>query len=215
MGLKKRLSLKEFSELTYWRLIKLFKKTFSNAHYKYFYTDYFSLRDDFYKDKTILDIGCGPRGSLEWASMCRERIGIDPLADKYGDLRKEKHEMSYVKGYVENIPFPNDYFDVISSFNSLDHVENIKAACNEIKRCLKTGGIFLLIVDIHNLPTLTEPQTIQWSFIMDNFLDFEIVSEVRLECVHRNKIYRNLRINRKIEGEEKSRGVLTAKLKKR
>ena len=29
------------------------------------------------------DIGCGPRGSLEWATMAAERVGLDPPVNKY------------------------------------------------------------------------------------------------------------------------------------
>ena len=208
------LSVKEFFELSYWKIIKIFDKKLNNSHYKYFYTTYFSLPEVFYNNKIILDIGCGPRGSLEWADRAKKRMGLDPLADKYLNMGAKEHKMTYVKGYVENLPFHNNYFDIISSFNSLDHVGNIKAACDEIKRTLKDGGIFLLIVDIHNLPTLTEPQTIRWTFIKDYFSDFEIINEKHLERVIRNRIYSNLRINKKIENNNKLKGVLTVKLKK-
>jgi len=46
------------------------------------FLDYFGLSKDFYKGKKILDIGCGPRGSLEWADMTLERVGLDPPGRK-------------------------------------------------------------------------------------------------------------------------------------
>ena len=70
-------------------------------------------------------------------------------------MGSKDHKMTYKKAYVENLPFPDNYFDVISSFNSLDHVENMEIACKEITRTLKNNGLFLLIVDIHTMPTLT------------------------------------------------------------
>ena len=39
---------------------------------------YFNLDKSFYKNKRILDVGCGPRGSLEWDDMALERVGLDP-----------------------------------------------------------------------------------------------------------------------------------------
>ncbi len=208
-------SVKEFCELMYWRAIKLFRKKLNNDHYKFFYTTYFSLPEEFYDHKNILDIGCGPRGSLEWADNAKQRIGVDPLAEKYMDLGAKEHRMAYVNGYVENLPFPDNSFDIISSFNSLDHVDNIEAACHEIKRTLKVGGLFLLIVDIHQYSTLTEPQTMNWKFVMHHFSDFEILEERRLERIYRNKIYWNLRLNKKMDDQTKMKGVLVAKLKKR
>lgn len=209
------LSFKEFFELCYWKIIKLFSKNLNeNSHYKYFYTGNFSIPEEFYKDKIILDIGCGPRGSLEWADMTKERIGLDPLADQYLKIGAKDHKMSYVKAYVENIPFPDEYFDVICSFNSLDHVENMELACEEIKRTLKNDGMFLFLVDIHTMPTLTEPQTMNWNFVKDYFPEFEILEEKHLERTETYKIYTNVR-NGKTVQDNAVRGVLTAKLRKR
>jgi len=52
-----------------------------------------------------LDIGCGPRGSLEWADMTKERYGLDPLANEYLKLGADKHKMKYVASGAEKIPF--------------------------------------------------------------------------------------------------------------
>ena len=99
------LKVKEFFELYYWKYKKTKEKQLGNSHYKFFFTTYFSLDEKFYRDKTVLDIGCGPRGSLEWANMAKERIGLDPLADKYLKLGAENHQMTYVNGYTEELPF--------------------------------------------------------------------------------------------------------------
>ncbi|MFA5245293.1 MAG: class I SAM-dependent methyltransferase [Pedobacter sp.] len=208
------LSFKEIFELGYWKIVKLFSENLNkNSHYKYFYTSYFSIPEEFYSGKSILDIGCGPRGSLEWADGAKERIGLDPLADQYLKMGAKNHKMTYVKAYVENIPFPDKYFDVICSFNSLDHVNDIKAACEEIKRTLKENGLFLLLVDIHTLPTLTEPQTMNWDFIRDYFPDFEILEEKHLERTKTYRMYTNVKNNKPVSNGA-TRGVLIAKLKK-
>lgn len=207
-------SFKEFFELGYWKIMKLISKDLTkNSHYKYFYTDNFSISEEYYRDKIILDIGCGPRGSLEWADMAKERIGMDPLADQYLKMGAKAHKMSYVKAYVEDIPFPDDYFDIISSFNSLDHVESMELACREIRRVLKPGGLFLLLVDIHTKPTLTEPQTMNWNFIKEYFPDFEVLEEKHLERTKTYRIYTNVRNNKHVIDGSAS-GVLTAKIKK-
>jgi hypothetical protein len=84
---------KERSELNYWKKKKATEGDLSNKHYEYFYTAHFGLNDSDYKDKVVLDIGCGPRGSLEWASMASRRIGLDPLAGEYLLLGADKHHM--------------------------------------------------------------------------------------------------------------------------
>src|SRR4029079_10710133 len=99
-----------------------------------FYTSHFGLSASDYAGKRILDIGCGPRGSLEWADMTAERVGLDPLADEYLKLGAKNHKMSYVAAPSEKIPFPDGHFDVVCSFNSLDHVDDIPTTINKIIR---------------------------------------------------------------------------------
>ncbi len=212
---KLAVKFKEAFELAYWKITKKRDKPFGNEHYEYFYTDYFQLKSEFYKGKKILDIGCGPRGSLEWAEEAEQRIGLDPLANAYMGLGASKHKMTYVSDYVENMPFDNEFFDVICSFNSLDHVGDLKESCKQIERVLKPGGLFLLIVDIHKYPTPTEPQQLPWDFIESYFPGFEVLDKKRLKSRGAGKIYSNLkRSDFKPEGEY-GNGILTAKLQKR
>jgi len=215
MGSNFRSIIKSLAEIRYWKLKKIMEVELTNTHYKTFYTTNFNLSDDFYQNKTVLDIGCGPRGSLEWADMVKERIGIDPLVNKYQSLGINKHKMTYVHGYSENMPFPNNYFDVICSFNSLDHVDDLVASTKEIIRTLKKGGLFLLMVDVHPYPTITEPQTINWDFVEKYFFDFNILDERRLNQLKKRSIYSNVRQNSKVNGVETNFGVLVVKLQKK
>lgn len=195
-------------ELNYWKVQKFRESEFTNFHYREFFIDYFKLEENFYKGKKILDLGCGPRGSLEWATNAKERIGLDPLANKYLKLNQGKHEMTYVEGKSEAIPFDENYFDVISSFNSLDHVEDVYQTISEIARCLKKDGLFLLITDIHERPTLTEPSAFSWEIVAKIKPFFEIISEEHYEG---NKLYKSIRKGIKFNHKNaKSRyGVLT------
>jgi ubiquinone/menaquinone biosynthesis C-methylase UbiE len=206
--------IKEFFELAYWKGVRILKGKLSHDHYEFFFTEYFGISSSYYQDKVILDIGCGPRGSLEWAHMTKKRIGLDPLADKYMKMGADKHKMEYVKAYVEHMPFPDDHFDVITSFNSLDHVADLQQACQEIIRVLKPGGRFLLAVDIHQYPTLTEPQTISWELIEKYFISLRIIQKRRLEIVAKHKIYENLRQAKRKNEADISDGILTAILEK-
>ena len=181
LGLISRTKIKERSELAYWMLKKRKEKELNNDHYQYFYTDHFGLNRMDYLDKRILDIGCGPRGSLEWADMASERVGLDPLADQYLKLGADKHRMTYCNAGSEQIPFPNEHFDFVCSFNSIDHVEDLDLSCGEIRRVLKNGGTLLLIVDIHSEPTINEPQPIDWDFVGRYFGDWKLIEEKHFE----------------------------------
>jgi len=204
---------KEFSELLYWKRKKRKEGRLTNTHYEFFFTDYFGLDHDFYKDKIIADIGCGPRGSLEWADMSARRTGIDPLADKYLKMGAGEHKMEYVKANSENIPFKDNYFDLISTFNSLNHVNDLKQTCREIDRVLKAGGLLLLIVDIVPYPTPTEPLVLKWDFIKQYFPGYEIIIEKRIKRISGSRIYTNLRKDI-TAGPNKKKGVLVGMLRK-
>ena len=167
---------KETNEMLYWRLQKFRSGAeLYNGHMAYFFTSLFGLDRDYYNGKRILDVGCGPIGTLEWADDALERVGLDPLADKYVKLTAGKHKMRYVKSGCESIPFADGHFDIVTTFNSLDHVENVDAAIVELTRVLRPGGDMLIIVEINHEPTITEPHTLSEDF-GEKFKGLDVVS---------------------------------------
>src|SRR5258707_1268104 len=88
---------KEWSELSFWKTrYQQEAGLLSSKHYEKYYTTFFDLDRGFYAGKRLIDIGCGPRGSLEWADMAAERVGLDSLAKEYRKLGTDRHKMSYV-----------------------------------------------------------------------------------------------------------------------
>jgi SAM-dependent methyltransferase len=148
-----------------------------NNHFKFFFSQEFGFPADFVSGLSLLDIGCGPTGSLEWADAARERIGVDPLAREYLLLGAWRHRMKYVTGSAERLPFKSGSFDIICSFNALDHVDDLPAACSEITRVLKDGGRLLLITDCNHKPTVTEPCYLPANLDREFFPNLEIVSK--------------------------------------
>ena len=207
---------KEHYELAYWRGRAASEGQLNNQHYAYFYTTFFSLEASYYEGKRILDIGCGPRGSLEWASMAEERVGIDPLVPKYLKLGADKHQMTYIAAPSEQIPFPDAHFDVVCAFNSLDHVESYEMTRSEIKRLVKPGGYFLLIVEVNHKPSRTEPVSLPWTMTNDFTDAFEVLETGRFE-IGNHDIYGQLRDNQVFdELDTRDReGILTAKMRRR
>lgn len=152
-------------ELMYWKIRKGDENVFSHSHYLYFYTNHFGLDKTFFNGKKILDLGCGPRGSLEWAEMASKRVGLDPLAASYRRFGTERHKMQYVAAHSEQLPLLDEYFDVVCSFNSLDHVDNIEQTIKEIARVIVPGGLFLLLTEVNHAPTVCEPQAFSWDIV--------------------------------------------------
>lgn len=192
---------KYFFEHQYWRFKWIMEgRRFSNDHYQWVFEAGFGLDHQYYEGKKVMDIGCGPRGSLEWVPESTLAYGLDPLANDYLKLSKGKHRMTYVSAGAEAIPFENDYFDVVSSFNSLDHVDDLEASLKEIYRILKPGGDFLLITDIHEKPALCEPIAIDWNISDHLAVNFSRRFEKRLK--RRSKIYESIRHAEAYDGQE-------------
>jgi ubiquinone/menaquinone biosynthesis C-methylase UbiE len=152
--------LKEWKELRYWKKKQAAEIDLTNGHYAWFYTGCFGLGLDDYRGHRLLDVGCGPRGSLEWATTAAETVGVDPLADRYRALQTRKQRMNYVNAYAENMPFEDGHFDDVFCFNALDHTADFRRALDEMRRVLKPGGRFLLITEVNHAPTLAEPNCI-------------------------------------------------------
>lgn len=106
----------------------------------------------------VLDVGCGT-GNLAIAAKKiagdkGEIFGIDPSSEmiEFASKKalKEKIDISFQIGAIENIPFPDNSFDVVLSTLMIHHLpgDELKIkGFSEIHRVLKSGGC-LLVVDI-------------------------------------------------------------------
>lgn len=209
--------LKGWAELAYWRFKKRKEGTLTHHHYEAFFTDHFGLSRDFYQGKRVLDLGCGPRGSLEWATMTAERIGLDPLVHEYQTLGITAHQMQYIAASSEAIPFPDQYFDLVSSFNSLDHVADLAGTIQEIKRVLKPNGYFLLLTDVGHPPTITEPLSFSWEIIEAFKPELEVVRDLRFEKSKLGAVYQSIRDAKpyNMQNTKRRYGVLSLMMRKK
>jgi len=102
------------------------------------------LKGNIEKNIKWLDIGCGS-GHLV-------RDAIEEGIDAYGvDVSKYAVENAVVKdrvsyGSMEEIPFGNEFFNVISAIDVIEHVnpENVEEALSETFRVLKPHGLLIL-----------------------------------------------------------------------
>lgn len=202
---------KHREELAYWKGRLQKEGTLSNRHYEPLYTEVYGLKAQDFAGKRIIDIGCGPRGSLEWASDALERIGLDPLVNEYLKLGADKHAMKYVAASSENIPFPDGHFDYVTCLNALDHVADFEGTVREIKRVLKRGGQFLLSVEIDHPPTMTEPVSLSADDMTVFKPEFETVFLRKVGTPDDHDLHRAVRSGSPAYVEGKP-GILVARL---
>jgi len=99
---------------------------------------------EFLKGKIVADIGAGS-GVLSfllarWAHMV---FAVEPVSSFRSYMRekakKEKqHNIHVVDGYLESIPFPENFFDVLMTSNAIGW--NLEKELPEIERVVKPGG---------------------------------------------------------------------------
>lgn len=99
--------------------------------------------------KLVLDAACGEGyGSSLIAQNAKKVIGldIDKEAVNNANSKYGNDKLSFVEGSVETLPFENAYFDMVISYETIEHVnESVqKAFLTEIKRVLKPGGILIM-----------------------------------------------------------------------
>jgi len=174
--IRNRFINKYTSELNFWRSrLEIDKGQFKNGHFERLMLAMAEKSsDDFLKRKIIADFGCGPRGSLVWASSAFLRIGIDVLADHYADEFKDNitsHGMIYLKSTEYVIPLPSNFIDIMFTLNALDHVDNFSHMCNEIIRVLKPHGEFIGSFNLEEPASFCEPQQLSERIINENLLN--------------------------------------------
>jgi SAM-dependent methyltransferase len=106
--------------------------------------------DEVSKDATVLDFGCGVgRISRILARNFKTVIGLD-VSESMVRLAKEYNDsigsLSFAHYDGKNFPFTNSAFDLIVSFQVLQHVDpvGIKKILSEIYRVKKPDGIAIL-----------------------------------------------------------------------
>lgn len=111
---------------------------------------YFSL---YYAKGRVLDIACGTGyGSKIMAKSKKEEINeiiavdIDEETLKYARHNHYHPHVKYVKADAADEKLPDDLglFDVITSFETIEHLENEEAFLDNLFKMLKPGGILIL-----------------------------------------------------------------------
>jgi SAM-dependent methyltransferase len=93
----------------------------------------------------ILEIGCGKGAILSRMNAAGHRCkGIDIDPDIVRQCCAAHPELSVEVGSGDSIPFPPASFDVVLSFDVLEHIRDSERHIAEVKRVLTPGGWYLL-----------------------------------------------------------------------
>lgn len=141
------------------------KKTYADWQYEKgietikFYLKHTSL-DEMFKDKVVLDIGCGAAGkTIYYATKgVKKIVGVEilgkykkeaeNLAEKYG----MENKFEFVSADAANTPFEDETFDTIIMNDAMEHVDEPEKVLKECYRILKKNGKLYLNFPPYNHP---------------------------------------------------------------
>jgi len=94
----------------------------------------------------VLDVGCSFGFFLE---VAREKgdwqtFGVDLSAEAVTSAKKRLKTKNIFLGSLDQAGFPNDYFDLITVFQTLEHVADPVGLLKEARRVLKPRGMIII-----------------------------------------------------------------------
>lgn len=118
---------------------------------------------EFPNNSRVLELGCGPaylwRGNLyrvpKDANITLSDFSEGMLKEAKNSFKNIDNSIEFMTIDAQEIPFPNEVFDVIIANHMLYHVPDRKKALNEISRVLKKDGRFYATtIGINNMKEL-------------------------------------------------------------
>ncbi len=151
---KKRQFSKEY---TFW--LKDYPKKTGKRNSKRYYRDtYQKINTDIFKDLKldcsglkVVDLGCGPFGSLP-LRYYKLFIGIEPLAQVFQLKFGYPRDWLVINSMDERIPLRSELIDAVYCVNALDHFQSPYEALEETIRILKPNGYLALSTDVGGTP---------------------------------------------------------------
>lgn len=90
---------------------------------------------------TLLDAGCGSGLFASMAVAKGARVtGLDAASPLLTEAKKRAPDVSFLTGDIEELPFEDNSFDIVTGFNSFQYAANVGNAFTEARRVLKPGG---------------------------------------------------------------------------
>lgn len=94
----------------------------------------------------LLDIGCGKGFFLERAEKSYETYGIDISEYAIEQAHPRLHNTKLYIGDADQLDFDRDYFDIITCFDLLEHLDSPELAIKKCYLILREGGLFIFRV---------------------------------------------------------------------
>ena len=107
----------------------------------------YEYTQQFVKDKTVLDLGCGEGyGTALLARYAKKVIGVDYSARTIKKAQETYacDNLEFVCGSIDQIKLESESFEVISAFQLIEHLPKPEVFLWRVKNWLKSEGLFFL-----------------------------------------------------------------------
>ena len=98
-------------------------------------------------ERTVLDAGCGVGyGTAHLAEVAASVVGVDRDEDaiSYARERYARPNVEFRVGNLLDLDAAGDSFDVVCSFETIEHLDDVEAFLAEVVRVLRPDGVFLV-----------------------------------------------------------------------
>jgi len=96
------------------------------------------------KEKKILDVGCAYGFFLQGVDKKFSCFGLDISKHAIRIAKKNTKAQLIVNSADINWPYKNRFFDIITMWDLIEHLNNPEKSIKEAKRCLKKGGYLFI-----------------------------------------------------------------------
>lgn len=156
------------------------------------------------KGLTVLDVACGAGyGSHMLSKEAKQVYGVDISSEaiQYAKANYASQNINFEVMDIKEIKYPDSFFDVVVSFETIEHISFQEIFLKEIKRVLKPSGI--LILSTPNIETACDGKQIHTPFhvkeltfqeiikLLDKFKNIEVYSQ---KMTYHRRPYKKLRL---------------------
>jgi SAM-dependent methyltransferase len=98
----------------------------------------------FNRDEILLDLGCGNGAqTVLFAASVKRVIGVDIISIKGAEQAVAPESFSFVRSDAGYLSLRDNFCDIATSFEVLEHVPDDGLAISEVARVLRPGGKFI------------------------------------------------------------------------
>jgi SAM-dependent methyltransferase len=94
---------------------------------------------------SILDVGCGTGANLKMLTGYGRAEGVD-ISPQAVEFCRERGLDSVKLGAVEQLPYESDSFDLVTTLDVIEHLDDDVAGLREMRRVLRRDGRILVFV---------------------------------------------------------------------